>query len=200
MKIPPDDAELLHYSREHLLHELTMLWETAHALPLHKEGSTEYVALIESFAIHLRNLLEFLFQPIRRDYVRALHFFDNPVDWKHTGATQEWGALYNRASHEVEHLTTGRVDGNPPNKRWPVNEILAKIEPLLKGFAATASGSKLHPKVRHFLGLPSDKMLSWIPDNVMHSNVASHTVSATALIDKTSSTASQNNQKGSAKD
>jgi hypothetical protein len=174
MKNPPDDAELVHYSEEHLLHELTMLLQTADTLPKHKPGSTEYIAVLESFAIHLRNLLEFLFQPIGRDYVRALHFFDDAANWQPTN-TAEWTNLYNRACHEVEHLTVHRVDGNPEEKKWPVTEILLKLDPILKDFASKASRSKLHHKVREFLQLPSDKMLLWIPENVSHSNIAVET-------------------------
>jgi hypothetical protein len=53
------DQKLIDFSGEHLLHELSMFWELAEILPLRKEGTTEYVALIESFATHLRNLIEF---------------------------------------------------------------------------------------------------------------------------------------------
>jgi hypothetical protein len=57
------DQQLIEFSGEHLLHELSMFWELADILPLRKEGTTEYVALIESFATHLRNLIEFFFSP-----------------------------------------------------------------------------------------------------------------------------------------
>ena len=72
------DQQLIEFSGEHLMHELSMFWELAEILPERKEGTTEYVALIESFATHLRNVIEFLFFEEKGDYVRAKHFFDDP--------------------------------------------------------------------------------------------------------------------------
>ena len=51
MKLRLKDEELRAYSGEHLLHELSMFWELAHILSEREQGTTEYVALIESFAI-----------------------------------------------------------------------------------------------------------------------------------------------------
>jgi hypothetical protein len=166
------DQQLINFSGEHLMHELSMLWETACALPEAKEGTTVYIALLESFAIHLRNLIEFFFFPTRGEYVRARHFFDDPASWPDK-ATAEWTKLYSRASNEVSHLTTGRVDGNPAEKVWFTQEALKRIEPVAQEFAAKASDRKLHAKVREFLGVGSAAKLVWISGNVTHSNVAS---------------------------
>jgi hypothetical protein len=171
MKNPPDDPELLRYSEEHLMHELSMMRETASELPKNKAGTTLYTALLESFATHVRNLIEFLFFEISKDYVRALHFFDQPADWPHR-MTADWTILYKRACNEVNHLTTDRIDGTPAGKKWPVRDIIAKFELILKEFAAKASPKKLHDKVREFLALSPDKILLWIGDNVAHPNVA----------------------------
>lgn len=50
MKNRQDTTELLEYSGEHLMHEITTLWQTAATLPRYAEGTIEYVALLESFA------------------------------------------------------------------------------------------------------------------------------------------------------
>jgi hypothetical protein len=173
MQNPNDPKELLQYSGEHLMHEISMLWESAEKLRTHDQGTTEYIALLESFATHLRNLIEFLFEPIKRDYVRARHFFEDPSQWKHTRSA-EWENLYNRASNEVSHLTTGRIDGNPQMKVWEVGKALAEIEPILKEFGRTASHGRLHPKVRELLRQEPEKILLWIGENVQHSNIAHH--------------------------
>jgi hypothetical protein len=174
------DTWLLEYSEEHLMHELSMLWETAHALPRHKEGSTEYIALLESFATHLRNLIEFFFYEPSGDYVRAEHFSDDPALWSQK-KTPEINRLHERASNEVSHLTTRRISGNPPEKEWKMSEILDNIAFVAKQFAAKASDKKLHPKVREFLNLPSNEMLTWIGSNVAHSNVAAKTISGPTI-------------------
>jgi hypothetical protein len=171
MKNPPDGPELLHYSEEHLMHELSMMRETADELPKHKAGTILYTALLESFATHVRNLIEFLFHDIKRDYVRARHFFDRPADWPYK-MTPDWQRLYDRATHEVNHLPILRVDGDPSEKEWQVNDIITKFEPVLKEFVAKASPKKLHDKVRELFAQSPDNILLWIGDNVQHPNVA----------------------------
>jgi hypothetical protein len=168
------DAWLLHYSEEHLMHELSMLWETGDALLRHKNGSVEYTALLESFAVHLRNLIEFFFFDASRDYVRAEHFLDDPASWS-PAKPAEITKLYGCGSNEVEHLTRNRISGNPPEKEWNVPSSLSIIETVAKDFVAKASAKKLYSKVREFLNLHSSQMLLWIGNNVAHSNVASHT-------------------------
>jgi len=177
MKATLTDQQLIEFSGEHLLHELSMFWELAEILPRHKERNAEYVALIESFATHLRNLIEFLFFQKNADYVRAKHFFEDPGAWS-PNLTADFRRLLDRANNEVSHLTVGRVNGNPPEKFWPTDEILKQIEPVAKEFAAKASEKKLHSKVREFLHLPREATRAWIASNVAHTNVASHAVTA----------------------
>lgn len=160
------------------MHELSTLWETADALPRHKVGSVEYTALLESFATHLRNLIEFFFFAEDGDYVRAKHFFDDPAAWSPT-KTPDLNKLHGRASNELSHLTTRRISGNPPEKDWPIAQSLREIETVARDFAAKASEKKLHSKVREFLKQPSKEMLVWIGNNVAHSNVASYDIVST---------------------
>jgi hypothetical protein len=173
MSISLTDQQLIDFSGEHLLHELSMLWELAEILPQRKAGTTEYVALIESFATHLRNLIEFLFFPMKSNYVRAQHFFEDSAAWS-PELTADFGKLLERANNEVSHLTVWRISGTPPEKAWPTDGILKQVEPLAREFAAKASEKKLHPKVREFLHLPPEATRKWLTDNVAHSNVTSH--------------------------
>jgi hypothetical protein len=170
MKLRLKDEELRDYSGEHLLHELSMFWELAHSLRGHKKGTTEYDALIESFAIHLRNLIEFFILPEKSDYVRAVHFFQNPAEWPTMKLTGEFKKLHDRASNEVSHLTVRRIDGNPPEKEWYTEEIVQQIEPIAEKFGAKADVKKLHPKVREFLQTPSGEKLLWLGKNVSHTS------------------------------
>ncbi len=177
MSTPLTNQQLTDFSGEHLLHELSMFWELAEILPQRKAGTTEYVALIESFATHLRNLIEFLFFPVKGDYVRAQQFFDDPAAWS-PKLTGDFEKLLDRANNEVDHLTVRRISGNPPEKAWPTDGILKQIEPIAKEFAAKASEKKLHSKVREFLHLPLEATKKWIADNVAHSNVTSHVLTS----------------------
>lgn len=70
------DAECLEMCGEHVAYEVQMLNYCA----LHIDGSRSQKQnlYIEGFALHLRNLIEFLYKPIldpRHDDLRAQHFF-----------------------------------------------------------------------------------------------------------------------------
>jgi hypothetical protein len=142
-----------------------------------EQGTTEYDALIESFAIHLRNLIEFFIFPEKNDYVRAVHFFENPAEWPTGKLTGDFQKLHDRASNEVSHLTVRRINDNPPEKEWRTDDIVNLIEPIAEKFGANADVKKLHPKVREFLNKPSGEKLLWISNNVSH--VASEAPTAT---------------------
>lgn len=169
MTVILSDQQLMDFSKVHLMHELSMLWESEHALRQHKPGSVEYVALLESFAIHVRNLIEFFYYDESGEYVRAKHFFDDPFTWS-PSRPSDVNRLHSRASKEVTHLTTGRVSGNPPEKEWRTGDALALIEAVAKEFAAKASKSKLHRNVIELLNQPRNEVMVWIGKNVSHSS------------------------------
>ena len=164
------DQQLLDYSGEHLLHELSMLWELAEDLP-QKKASTETSALVESFGIHLRNLIDFFYREGRRDDVTAQDFLDATTTWRPKEPLSLTKA-HERANKELSHLTQARISGNPPEKAWDTYGLLNEIAAVAGEFAAKASQKKLHPKVREFLQLQPEKMRHWIADNITHSNVA----------------------------
>jgi|ERR1035437_648060 hypothetical protein len=177
----PTDQQLIDYSGEHLLHELNMFWQLAQAIPNSEPSKPSFTlsVLLESFAIHLRNLIEFFYYPPKQKYVRAHDFFDKPTDWKQKMTTPVKKARQ-RANEEVNHLTHGRKNGTPPEKSWNTDELLKAIETVASEFAAKASNKKLHPKVREFLKLTSREMLVWLGKNATYSNVAAQIITSTS--------------------
>jgi hypothetical protein len=178
MATPLTDPELLAFSNEHLMHELTMLWELGEILP-DRAKSTETSALIESFATHLRNLIEFFFFGKDEKYVRANDFFDQPASWS-PALTTDMKKLLSRANNEVSHLTRNRKDGSPDEKKWKTGEMVKQIEGVASTFAAQASHKKLDAAVRDFLKVPNNEKRIWIGENVTRSNVAAYSVSVTS--------------------
>jgi hypothetical protein len=176
---PLSDSQLIEFSGEHLLHELIMFWELTAILPDRSPG-LETSALLESWVIHLRNLIDFFCQPGRSDDVTAWDFFDTPAAWTPTMSSVLEKAR-GRANKELSHLTLARKTGNPPDKAWPVNELFGEIETIAKDFAAKASDRKFHAKVREFLRLPRAQGRIWIHENVTHSNVIAP---STPLLDR----------------
>jgi hypothetical protein len=180
MTTPPMlDQQLMDYSGEHLMHELSMFWELAAILP-GKKASTETSALVESFGVHLRNLIDFFYRPGQKDDVTAQDFLEQPTSWKPVEPSS-LTAAHVRANKELHHLTQARISGSPPQKAWDTRGLRDEIEVVAKEFALNASPKKLHKKVIEFLQRPSGEMLFWIGDNVSHSNVASQAMSPGAV-------------------
>ncbi len=170
MNTPLENQQLVDFSGEHLIHELSMFWQLADELSRRPPGFFTS-ALLESWVIHLRNLIDFFYLEGRDDDVTARHFLDAPDAWSPmVPATLE--KARERANKEMSHLTQARKSGSPPDKAWLTDDLLGEIATIAKEFAAKASDKKLHPKVREFLNQPRDKALFWVKDNVSYSNVA----------------------------
>jgi len=125
------ESELLAFSREHLRYELDMLFSTAEILGRMQTSATPTPfdtlvtnAWLESFVIHLRNVIEFLYpQRLKENSVIAEDFFPDPLDWKKTRPKMT-SAIKNarqRAHTELSHLTTTRL--TVKNWQWPSVEL-----------------------------------------------------------------------------
>lgn len=143
------DSELLNYSREHLLHELQIFWWLTKELPT-KPNGFELSALLESFAIHFRNLVNFLYpESLRRGDVTAADFCE--CGWHLGKIPDDLKSARERANKEVSHITCERKTGDDPNKPWDVKALFDKIDDKAKEFADAASEKKLHRKVVEWL-------------------------------------------------
>jgi hypothetical protein len=171
------DQQLIDFSREHLLHELTMFWELAEILPV-REASTETSAFVESYCVHLRSLIDFFYREGIKDDVTAQDFLDATTTWK-PAEPAILTTAHERANKELSHLTQSRISGRPPEKAWDTTALLKEIGAIAQDFATKASAKKVHPKVGEFLKLPANEVRIWIGDNVPRSNVASQVVSST---------------------
>jgi len=150
---PFADQELLDFSGEHLFYEFRMFREVSNAIPCH-EGPVKN-ALIESFAIHLRNLIDFFYPPedgqIRSDDVFAGDFFDLPeIRYLDTIPSSLRGAR-ERANKEISHITCKRKAGADAAKAWSVSDLFKEIQEISNKFAAKASSKKLHTNVTKLL-------------------------------------------------
>lgn len=119
-RIPLTDHELLDYSKEHVIYELWMFRSVGQALiaPIQMSQPLRN-ALIESFAIHLRNLIDFFYPgQIQADDVVASEFLDDPDEWATLSAiSTTLSSARIRAHKEVSHLTRKRITGAPPGRR-----------------------------------------------------------------------------------
>lgn len=157
---PFSDAYLVAYSAEHVAYEFDMfLWlaevcgSSSSTLGALSPADTTRLSnvLIESFAVHLRNIIDFLYldRPKPSDVV-ATDFFE-PGRWQGLrpaiSGTLETARV--RANKEIAHLTTDRITGNPPNKAWDFASLATEIKPLMRLVTKNALATRLSSKVEN---------------------------------------------------
>jgi hypothetical protein len=143
------DTELTNYSGEHLLYELQFFQLTAKLLDQQTPGPMHSI-LIESFVIHLRNLIDFFFTPRSKDDdVVAADFCPG---WNES-LSNTLKTAKERANKELSHLTLGRKAGFDPGKPWKVVDLFQEVTDVAKRFAAQASPAKLSPEVPKWLNM-----------------------------------------------
>jgi hypothetical protein len=147
------DAELTAYSGDHLLYEIQMFLFTAKELSRQAGPSPMTSVLIESFVIHLRNLIEFFYTPTgseRDDDVIAADFCPG---WNEsTSATLKEAKM--RANKELSHLTLGRKKACDPTKPWDIRGLFNEVRSVALRFACEASPTRLSREVPKFLNFP----------------------------------------------
>jgi hypothetical protein len=147
------DQELLDYSEEHVFYELEMFQAAGQTLLSRQMNRLVLNAMIESFVIHLRNLIDFFYPDrVQPDDVVAAEFFNGAKEWgRLSNITPKLAACRVRANKELMHLTRKRIAGTSPNKPWKVAELTCEIKHVAKKFTLSASTNKLHIRVKHFV-------------------------------------------------
>ncbi len=130
--------EVLRKASEHLHYEYRMLTEMARVMA---SGKTYERAIknsfIESFTIHARVLLKFLYdEKPRPNDVIADDFFPTSQEWKEVKPemTEILEPIYGRVGKEVAHLTYDRQYVTDEAKKWHFLEILRDIDVRFKEF------------------------------------------------------------------
>jgi hypothetical protein len=134
---------------EALLYERSMLHSTARALVSGHPDPVIHNALVESFVIHARLLIEFLYYDKKKsDDIRPEDWLDQKEwkeireEWKKTCGEQVNSLLrktYECANKYLAHLTTTRLD---QKKSWDCPAILEGIEALLTKFLQQVEQTK----------------------------------------------------------
>ncbi len=154
---PFSDSYLLDYSDEHVFYEIDMFFWLAKlcgssSLRLASPSAADTMrlnnVLIEGFVVHLRNVIDFLYleKPKPTDVVAA-DFFPTGVWNSLRPVSSSLEAARTRANKEIAHLTTDRMAGSPPAKRWDFQGLANELEPLLRLVSANAPSTRLSPKV-----------------------------------------------------
>lgn len=115
----------------HLEYEARMLIATAQGLASGvAAGSAIGNALVESFALHARNLIDFLWpEGAKTDHVMAEDYFEDPSTWKKLRPPLSTLLKDSRirAHKEIAHLSYDRLRVDEANKAWRFVEIATEI-------------------------------------------------------------------------
>lgn len=155
MTRPFTTLELRAYSAAHVAYEIDMFFALAGmhsnpnlkmAVPTAEVGTVVQNALIESFGVHLRNVLDFLYidQPQPTDIVAIDYCPAGALQAVRPAMSQKLAIARTRANKELAHLTTQRVSGNT----WPFVALADEVRPLLQLFCTTANHGALAPEVK----------------------------------------------------
>jgi hypothetical protein len=135
--------EQLQRAASHLGYEYSMLMALAQAMAsgISAQGWLTN-ALLESFVIHFRALVDFFYPPptAKPDDVLATDFFDDPGEWERVRPplSEALKRGRGRAHKEIAHLTYARQEVTPETKPWAFVEIANEMGTLMQLFRETA--------------------------------------------------------------
>jgi hypothetical protein len=147
-------ADELIEASDHLHYEFWMLMSVARGLATGITGdSVINNALLESFTMHSRVLLDFLYsESPRQDDVVAEDFFDGPDAWSalRPEKPSTLNMVHKRVGKEIAHLTYARQDVTPETKGWLfieiANEIAGVFQVFLDNVDRDLLGGRWHQK------------------------------------------------------
>jgi len=149
------DSELVRASG-HLYYEIEMLFlstvELARNEPIRLTVGN---ALIESFTLHARALLDFLYESEspKRDDMIASDFFDDPSQWFATRPpmTPLLDTVRKRVGKETAHLTYHRQQLSPEQKEWRFMAIAQDIKGVIEVFVSQVPPGRIVGEIESIL-------------------------------------------------
>jgi hypothetical protein len=137
----------LREASNHLHYEVWMLSSLANGIASGIPGQGPIAnALLESFVIHVRAIMDFLYADCpQADDVIAEDFFDNSEQWTkiRPALSQTLSQAKRRAGKEVAHLTYARLDVTPETKSWPFVQITNEVSTVINAFFQNVPKDKL---------------------------------------------------------
>lgn len=104
-----------------------------------------YNAVIESFALHVRDLIEFLtFAPDGKHHVRAGDFLAAGM-WVRAGRMNDLACLaHKQACDQIAHLTFARAKTTGPVCEWDLRNICEYLETQLNEFRSKLLAGRIY--------------------------------------------------------
>ena len=132
---------------KHLAYEVQMLAWLERTLPATDDDLLNN-ALLESFVMHTRVLLDFFFLSTTRDSdIVASDYFESVERWETVRGElpSELANVRQRVGKEMAHLTLERLDVTSDKKPWNFAAIAGAIGSVLERFASAVDPELLDP-------------------------------------------------------
>lgn len=165
------DGELRRWAHEHLVYEAAMLNHVAGKFANPRLSDQDHNAFLESFAVHVRCLRDFLWndRKHRQEDAFASDFCDLGVwEAKRGDLPAALGSIEGnrqRIGREIVHLTYHRLTISDETREWELTELVRAIAEGLHKFAEAAKPERLHPKTREALALSPKDVRILLPKN-----------------------------------
>lgn len=145
----PDELRAI---SEHLNYEVGMFMTLARALgtDVFEDGAINN-AVLESFTVHARVLLCFLFDDFPKDDDAVADDFLSGQDWAAIRGEVPAALVVTRkrVGKEIAHLTYARLAVTAESKQWAFLEIADAMERVIQRFLAAVPKEVLGPSWRH---------------------------------------------------
>jgi hypothetical protein len=134
MKMAAPTPDQLKRASRHVYYEVQMLVDTANALQVRTIDKLTENALLESFGVHARALLDFLDRTqSTQDDVYAALYFQPPKVWTQPTFSAVLNPVREDVNKQFAHITFTRLNYDPPHeKQWAVGPIASEICALIE--------------------------------------------------------------------
>jgi hypothetical protein len=140
----PSDDRLRRFAEEHLLYEAGMLYEVTGKLMNrhHEHDPVVQNALLESFGVHNRNLIDFLWldHPMKHTDAIARDWIER---WQPPEMSERLAHVKDRVGKEMVHLSYNRLDVRQEEKGWTVLGIGPEVIAAFGKFATEAPDNRV---------------------------------------------------------
>jgi hypothetical protein len=147
---PPKGVLVLRDASRALWYEIWMLHAMVRSLAVQVRTPRDvsHNALVESFALHTRNLIEFLYptDTVDPDTIIAADFL---ADWKED--MPEWLRIVKKRTNKLlAHLTYDRVSNSTGSNRWDVRKIGNHLNAALGEFFRRVPRDRIGDKLWNY--------------------------------------------------
>jgi hypothetical protein len=150
----PSTQGLIEFSREHLYYEIWMFYEVGKILAGSVQNLLIRNALLESFLMHARIILDFLDnKKLKDDDAIANDYLPCSVDLKlvMSPKSELLEDVHRRGHKELVHLSYKRLEVELENKKWEFLKMMGEVKQRIDLFLDKADRQLIHNRLRDYI-------------------------------------------------